>query len=125
MNCNVVKNVGNISSIFNHKPNSNNQVSSDLQEFGPNARIRADSLGDLADVRPRPLADGREGVDAGYPLCEEGVCRQLGELRGPRAHGQNLLPVDLGNVIPEFTRIKIRACQLGGPYIHDECSQTQ
>ena len=111
-----------VEGIFHQIPNLNREASSYLQEFGPDARICADSPGDLADVRPCPLANGREGVDAGYPLCEEGVSRQLGELGGPRAHGQDLLPADVGNVIPEFTRIKIRACQLGATRIRDECS---
>ena len=70
------------------------RVCSSLQELWPYSRVRAHSLRNLADVGAGALADGGHRVDAGDPLGEKGVGGQLGELRRPRAHGQNLFPVD-------------------------------
>ena len=75
-----------------------------LQKLGTNPCVTTDGLRNLGHVGPRGLADGGHAVDAGDPLGEEGVGRQLGQFTGPRVHrddslGWNPVPVT------EFERI--------------------
>lgn len=61
------------------------------QEFGADARVVADSVGDLVDVGTRRLADGGERVDRRDTLGKHRVGRELRQLRRPEADGQDAL----------------------------------
>lgn len=59
------------------------------QEFGANARIEADGMGDFINVGTGGFTDGRQRVDGGDTLGEHGVGRELRKLRGPETHSQD------------------------------------
>src|SRR5690606_41386183 len=65
-----------------------------FQELGPDAAVGADGPGHLVHVCPRLLAELGDGVDGGYPLGQEGISRELGQLRGPQVGGQDAAAVD-------------------------------
>jgi thiol-disulfide isomerase/thioredoxin len=52
-----------------------------IEEFRANAGVFPDGVGDFIHVRAGGLTEGGHGVDGGDALCEEGVGRELGELR--------------------------------------------
>jgi len=54
-----------------------------LEEFRADAAVPPDGVGHLVHVRPGRLAQGRDGVDGGDALGEEGVRHELGEFRRP------------------------------------------
>ena len=65
-----------------------------LEELGADTRVTADGVRNLVDVRASRLADGRKRVDGGDTLGEHRVGRELGELRGPEADGEDALGGD-------------------------------
>lgn len=72
-----------------------------LEELGTHSGVLTDSVGDLVNVGPSSLTDGREGVNRGNSLGQHSVGSELGKLRRPEADGQNSLPrnpvgVDVG-----------------------------
>ncbi|KAH9402222.1 hypothetical protein TYRP_016277 [Tyrophagus putrescentiae] len=71
-----------------------------LQKPPPDATVRADGVRHLVHVGPGGLADRRDGVDGADALREEGIRRQLRQLRAPGVGGDDRLradpvPVDL------------------------------
>ena len=60
-----------------------------FQEFGPDAAVGADGTGNLFDVGTGLLAKGRDGVDGGDALCQEGVGGKFRELRRPETGFQD------------------------------------
>ena len=61
-----------------------------LQELRADARVRADGLRDLVDVRARRFAQRRHRVDAGDALREDRVGDELGQLRRPQVRRDDL-----------------------------------
>ncbi len=62
-----------------------------VEELEADARVGADGVRHLLHVGARGLAQRRDGVDGGDALRQEGVGRQLGELRGPEVGGEDAL----------------------------------
>ncbi len=65
-----------------------------LQKAPPDATVRADGVRHLVHVGPGRLANGRDGVDGADALREEGIRRQLRQLRAPGVGGDDRLRAD-------------------------------
>ena len=65
-----------------------------VQESLSDTIVHTHGTRDLQDIRSSGLAKGRDGVDAGHALSQEGVGDQLGKLGRPQVGGQDLFTRD-------------------------------
>ena len=60
-----------------------------FEEFRTDPRIPTDGVRHFVDVRPGRLAEGRNGIDRGNPLGEEGIGHKFGQLGRPQVRGDD------------------------------------
>jgi len=76
-----------------------------VEEFSSDPAVHAHGAGHLRDIRLGFLAQGRDGVDGGDTLGQEGVGHQFGQLAAPDIGGDDPIPgnpagVDFHNGVP-------------------------
>ena len=69
-----------------------------FQELGTYTRVGANGVGDFFYIRAGGFAQGRDGINAADALGEEGVGRELRQLRRPYIRGDDALARDPGVV---------------------------